>query len=84
VLDKILQTILKPHTISSPGALNIFMDLIFTKILNKHLTNIIIYKQNLEKIFMKALRIYLENSVIGGYFDDEFKNPTKKLFEEFQ
>ncbi|MDR1820625.1 MAG: hypothetical protein LBR15_10335 [Methanobrevibacter sp.] len=33
---------------------------------------------------MKTLRIYLENSVIGGYFDDEFETPTKKLFEEFE
>ncbi|GAA5819444.1 MAG: conserved hypothetical protein [Methanobrevibacter sp. CfCl-M3] len=33
---------------------------------------------------MKTLRIYLENSVIGGYFDDEFETPTKKLFKEFE
>ena len=33
---------------------------------------------------MKILRIYIENSVIGGYFDDEFKNPTRKLFENFR
>jgi hypothetical protein len=33
---------------------------------------------------MKTLRIYLENSVIGGYFDDEFKESTIKLFEEFK
>jgi hypothetical protein len=33
---------------------------------------------------MKVLRIYLENSVIGGYFDDEFKEATRKLFEEFK
>ncbi|GBR73763.1 putative PIN domain protein [Candidatus Termititenax aidoneus] len=30
---------------------------------------------------MKTLRIYIENSVIGGYFDKEFKDPTRKLFE---
>ena len=30
---------------------------------------------------MKTLRIYIENSVVGGYFDDEFKIPTRKLFE---
>jgi hypothetical protein len=30
---------------------------------------------------MKTLRIYIENSVIGGYFDKEFEYPTKKLFE---
>ena len=29
---------------------------------------------------MKRLKIYIENSVIGGYFDEEFKNPTQKLF----
>ena len=33
---------------------------------------------------MKILRIYIENSVIGGYFDDEFKEFTKKLFEYFK
>jgi hypothetical protein len=32
----------------------------------------------------KILNIYLENSVIGGYFDEEFEEPTKKLFEEFK
>jgi hypothetical protein len=29
---------------------------------------------------MKVLRVYIENSVIGGYFDKEFEVPTKKLF----
>jgi len=33
---------------------------------------------------IKVLRIYLENSVIGGYFDDEFKEPTEKLFDKFK
>ena len=33
---------------------------------------------------MKTLRIYIENSVIGGYFDDEFKEFTQKLFESFR
>jgi hypothetical protein len=33
---------------------------------------------------MKKLRIYIENSVIGGYFDDEFKEYTQKLFETFK
>jgi hypothetical protein len=33
---------------------------------------------------MKQLRIYIENSVVGGYFDDEFKTPTRKLFDEFR
>jgi predicted nucleic acid-binding protein len=33
---------------------------------------------------MKILRIYIENSVIGGYFDDEFKEYTRKLFDEFR
>ena len=32
----------------------------------------------------KVLRIYLENSVIGGYFDVEFEETTKKLFKEFK
>jgi len=26
-------------------------------------------------------RIYLDNSVIGGYFDDEFEEPTRQLFD---
>jgi len=30
---------------------------------------------------IKVLRIYIENSVIGGYFDDEFKIPTQKFFD---
>jgi hypothetical protein len=33
---------------------------------------------------MKTLRVYMENSVIGGYFDEEFKVPTRKLFELFK
>jgi hypothetical protein len=33
---------------------------------------------------MKTLRIYIENSVIGGYFEDIFKEPTQKLFELFK
>jgi len=33
---------------------------------------------------MKVLRIYIENSVIGGYFDKEFKEYTQKLFCEFK
>ena len=33
---------------------------------------------------MKKLRIYIENSVIGGYFDEEFKEHTQKLFENFE
>jgi predicted nucleic acid-binding protein len=30
---------------------------------------------------MKKLRIYLDTSVFGGYFDDEFQEFTKPLFE---
>jgi hypothetical protein len=33
---------------------------------------------------MKTLRMYIENSVIGGYFDTIFKEPTQKLFELFR
>jgi hypothetical protein len=33
---------------------------------------------------MKKLKIYIENSVIGGYFDKEFEESTKKLFEYFE
>jgi hypothetical protein len=33
---------------------------------------------------MKILEVYIENSVIGGYFDDEFKEHTYKLFEKFK
>jgi len=32
---------------------------------------------------MKILRVYVENSVVGGYFDEEFEEPTKLLFDEF-
>lgn len=34
-------------------------------------------------MFMKS-RVYVDTSVIGGYFDKEFSDPTAKLFEEFQ
>ncbi|GHV77274.1 hypothetical protein AGMMS49942_20950 [Spirochaetia bacterium] len=33
---------------------------------------------------INILRIYIENSVIGGYFDDEFKEFTQQLFGEFK
>jgi len=33
---------------------------------------------------MKILRVYVENSVVGGYFDEEFEEPTKLLFDEFR
>jgi hypothetical protein len=33
---------------------------------------------------MKKLKIYIENSVIGGYFDKEFEESTKKLFQYFE
>jgi rRNA-processing protein FCF1 len=33
---------------------------------------------------MKKLNVYIENSVIGGYFDEEFEKFTKKLFEYFK
>lgn len=32
---------------------------------------------------MKILSVYVENSVVGGYFDEEFEEPTKLLFDEF-
>ena len=33
---------------------------------------------------IKTLRIYLENSAIGGYFDEEFREHTHKLFDKFR
>jgi hypothetical protein len=30
---------------------------------------------------MELLRVYLDTSVIGGYFDDEFRDESRKLFE---
>jgi hypothetical protein len=33
---------------------------------------------------LNKLRVYIENSVIGGYFDKEFEGPTRKLFEKFR
>jgi len=33
---------------------------------------------------LKVLKIYVENSVIGGYFDKEFAEPTQRLFELFK
>ncbi len=32
---------------------------------------------------MKPLRIYIDTSVIGGYFDEEFEKETKLLFDKF-
>lgn len=29
-------------------------------------------------------RIYIDTSIVGGYFDEEFKEDTKKLFERFE
>ena len=31
---------------------------------------------------MRKLRIYIDTSVIGGFFDDEFSIDTEKLFEQ--
>lgn len=31
---------------------------------------------------MRKLRVYVDTSVIGGYFDDEFSSDTKMLFDE--
>lgn len=30
---------------------------------------------------MRKLRIYLDTSVVGGYFDDEFSQDTQLLFD---
>ena len=30
------------------------------------------------------MRIYIDTSVIGGYFDEEFQEWSQKLFEEFR
>ncbi len=32
---------------------------------------------------MHIQRIYLDTSVIGGYFDDEFREKTRRLFDAF-
>ena len=33
---------------------------------------------------MKSATIYLDSSVLGGYFDDEFKEPTRELWRQIQ
>ncbi|MDR2587899.1 MAG: hypothetical protein LBC67_00585 [Spirochaetales bacterium] len=33
---------------------------------------------------MRQLRVYIENSVIGGYFDTVFEEAAQKLFEKFR
>jgi hypothetical protein len=33
---------------------------------------------------LNKFRVYIENSVIGGYFDKEFEVPTRKLFDKFR
>jgi predicted nucleic acid-binding protein len=32
---------------------------------------------------MRKLKIYIDTSVIGGYFDQEFETETKELFDKF-
>ncbi len=32
-------------------------------------------------IAMKPRKLYLDTSVIGGYFDQEFMEPTRRLWE---
>ncbi len=29
-------------------------------------------------------RIYIDTSIVGGYFDEEFKEVTQKLFERLE
>ena len=31
---------------------------------------------------MKSQKIYIDNSVLGGYFDEEFEDDTKKFFDK--
>jgi len=31
---------------------------------------------------MRKLRVYIDTSILGGYFDDEFSIDTKQLFDE--
>ena len=33
---------------------------------------------------MKSLRLYLDTSVFGGYFDDEFSLETRMLFNKIK
>ena len=49
----------------------------------KHKTCYVVELRRKNNLGMKTLRIYIENSVIGGYFDEEFKEFTQKLFEKF-
>lgn len=37
-----------------------------------------------EGVKMKKLRIYVDTSVVGGCFDDEFKIESRKLFDEIR
>ena len=32
---------------------------------------------------MRKLKIYIDTSVIGGFFDQEFETETKELFQKF-
>ena len=29
-------------------------------------------------------RIYIDTSVVGGYFDEEFREPTRRLFKRLE
>jgi hypothetical protein len=33
---------------------------------------------------MKPMRIYIDTSVLGGYFDEEFIESTQKFFDLFR
>ena len=40
--------------------------------------------KKITKISSKTKKVYIENSVIGGYFDEDQKIPSRKLFELFR
>ena len=40
-------------------------------------------QQKIDNKVMK-LRVYIDTSIVGGYYDEEFKDPTAKLFERLE
>jgi hypothetical protein len=47
-------------------------------------TNPLLYTDKGGFNMLNKLRVYIENSVIGGYFDKEFETATRRLFEKFR
>jgi hypothetical protein len=46
--------------------------------------NIVYLRQEGKNMINKAMSLYLDTSVIGGYFDKEFERDTRLLFQKIK